>query len=142
VAEETTVANVTVNKPTSPSAGTVVVTGKALNPDGTAMDLAQVEQRFVNSQRFSNGTRTLRAPGRGTLTAGAAVGSFTATYTGLSSTDVTKALGGETRVMWLGTDPVAGTQLTIFELPDALSGVLNGVMDGPTPPCTAPAEAG
>ena len=55
---------------------------------------------------------------------------------------MTKALGGETRALWLGPDPAAGTELTIFELPDALSGVLNGVMDGPTPPCTAPAEIG
>jgi hypothetical protein len=141
-AEETTVANVTVNKPANPSAGTVVVTGQALNPDGTAMDLAQVEQRFVNTQKFSNGTRTLRAPTRGTLAAGATLGSFTATYTGLSSADVTKALGGETRVLWLGPAAAPATQLTIFELPDALSGVLNGVQDGPTPPCTAPAEIG
>jgi hypothetical protein len=142
VAEQTTVANVTVNKPTSPAAGTVRVTGTALNADGTAMDLAQVEQRFVNTTRFANGSRTLRAPGRGTLTAGATTGSFVATYTDLVATDVTKALKGETRALWLGTDPGAGTQLTIYELPDALSGVLNGVMDGPTPPCTAPAEAG
>jgi len=141
-AEETTVANVTVNKPTSPSAGTVVVTGQALNPDGTAMDLAQVEQRFVNSQKFTNGTRTLRAPTRGTLTAGTALGSFTATYTGLPAGDVAKALGGETRVLWLGPPAAPATQLTIFELPDALSGVLNGVLNGPTPPCTAPAEIG
>jgi hypothetical protein len=141
-AEETTVANVSVNKPTSPSAGTVVVTGKALNADGTAIDLAQIEQRFVNTQKFSNGTRTLRAPTRGTLTAGAAVGSFTATYTGLTAADVTKALGGETRVLWLGPPAAPATQLTIFELPDALSGVLNGVQNGPTPPCTAPAEIG
>jgi hypothetical protein len=141
-AEETTVANVTVNKATNPSTGTVVVTGTALNADGTAMDLAQVEQRFVNSQKFSNGTRTLRAPTRGTLTAGATPGSFTATYTGLSTADVTKALGGETRVLWLGPAAAPATQLTIFELPDALSGVLNGVQDGPGAPCTAPAEIG
>jgi len=142
VAEETTVANVTVNKPTSPAAGTVRVTGTALNADGTAMDLAQVEQRFVNPQRFANGSRTLRAPGQGTLTAGATLGSFTATYTGLSGADVTKALGGETRVLWLGPAAAPNTQLTIFELPDALSGVLNGVQDGPSAPCTAPAELG
>jgi hypothetical protein len=143
LAEETTVADVTVNKPTSPAAGTVRVTGKALNADGTAMNLAQVEQRFVNPARFANGSRTLRAAGaalKPDTTAGAAVGSWVATYTGLTSADVTKALGGETRAMWLGTAPAAGTELTIFELPDTLSGVLNGVMDGPTPPCTAPAE--
>ena len=58
-AEETTVANVTVNKATNPSAGTVVVSGTAFNADGSAMDLASIEQRFVNSQKFSNGTRTL-----------------------------------------------------------------------------------
>jgi hypothetical protein len=142
-AEQTKVADVTVNKPTgSTSAGTVTVTGTALNPDGSAMDLAEVEQRFVNPQKFSNGTRTLRAPTRGTLTAGATLGSFTATYTGLSGADVTKALGGETRVLWLGPAAAPATQLTIFELPDALSGVLNGVADGPSAPCIAPAEIG
>jgi hypothetical protein len=142
VAEQTTVANVTVNKPTgSTTTGTVRVTGTALNANGTPMDLAQVEQRFVNAQKFVGGRRTLRAPSaNATLEAGATPGSFVATYTGLVSTDVTKALKGETRAMWLGADPAAGTQLTIYELPDALSGVLNGVMDGPTPPCTAPAE--
>ena len=142
VAEETTVANVAVNKPTSPSAGTVVVTGTAFNNDGSAMPLSQIEQRFVNTARFANGSRTLRSARQGTLAAGATPGSWVATYTGLVSTDVTKALRGETRVLWLGADPAAGTQLTIFELPDTLSGVLNGVIDGPTPPCTAPAEVG
>jgi hypothetical protein len=48
---------------------------------------------------------------------------------------VTKALGGETRVLWLGTNPAAGTQLTIFELPDAQS-VLNGMVGGPIATCT------
>jgi hypothetical protein len=43
--------------------------------------------------------------------------------------------------MWLGSDPGTGTELTIYELPDAQSGVLNGVMGGPMPPCTAPAES-
>jgi hypothetical protein len=142
VAEETTVANVTVNKPSSPSAGTVVVTGTALRADRTAIPLAQVEQRFVNAARFDNGSRTLRAPGRGTLTEGPTVGSWVATYTGLSAADVADALGGETRAMWLGASPAAGTELTIYELPDALSDVLNGVMDGPSAPCTAPAEVG
>jgi hypothetical protein len=142
VAEQTTVANVTVNKPTGNAlGGTVTVTGTALNADGTAMDLAQIEQRFVNTTRFANGSRTLRAPTRGILTAGTTVGSWVATYTGLVATDVTKALRGETRALWLGSDPGAGNELTIYELPDSLSGVLNGVMDGPAPPCTAPAEA-
>jgi hypothetical protein len=142
VAEETTVANVVVGKPTSPAAApaTVTVTGTAFNTDGTIMDLAQVEQRFVNPARFANGRRTLRAPGQGTLEKGATPGSWVATYTGLSPTDVTKALKGETRAMWLGSNPGTGTELTIYELPDAQSGVLNGVMGGPMPPCTAPAE--
>ena len=142
VAEETQVANVAVNKPTSPSAGTVVVTGTAFNADGSAMPLSQIEQRFVNTAKFTNGSRTLRSARQATLVAGATPGSWVATYTGLGQADVTKALTGETRVLWLGADPLAGTQLTIFELPDTLSGVLNGVMNGPTPPCTAPAEVG
>ena len=71
VAEETTVANVTAKKPTSPSAGTVVVTGTAFNADGSATPLAQIDQRFVNTARFANGSRTLRSPQQGTLVAGA-----------------------------------------------------------------------
>jgi hypothetical protein len=141
VAEQTTVANVTANKPTSPSADSVVVTGTALNPDGSAMLASQIEQRFVNPARFANGSRTLRSARQGTLTVDAQTGDWVATYTGLVAADVTKALKGETRVLWLGPDAGAGTELTIFELPDTLSGVLNGVMNGPTPPCTAPAEA-
>jgi hypothetical protein len=142
VAEQTTVADVTVDKPTSPAANTVRVTGTAFNADGSPMALGQVEQRFVNTQRFASGRRTLRAPGQGTLVAGATPGSWVATYTGLVSTDVTKALKGETRAMWLGPDPAAGTELTIYELPDTLSGVLNGVVGGPMSPCTAAAEIG
>ena len=142
-AEETTVANVTAGKPTSPSAGSVVVTGTAFNQDGTPMDLAQVSERLVNPAKFANGKRTLRATvapaaGQGTLTAGATPGSWVATYTGLSSTDVTKALAAESRVLWLGPDPAAGTQLTIYERPDAI----NGIANGPVLPCTAPAEIG
>jgi hypothetical protein len=142
-AEETTVANVTAGKPASPSAGTVVVTGTALNADGTPMDLASVEERLVNPAKFASGKRTLRAAvapaaGQGTLAAGATPGSWVATYTGLSSTDVTKALAAESRVLWLGPDPAAGTQLTIYERPDAV----NGIANGPALPCTAPAELG
>ena len=142
-AEETRVANVTAGKPTSPSAGTVVVTGTAFEPDGTPMGLAQVEERLVNPSRFANGKRTLRATvapaaGQGTLRAGATPGSWVATYTGLSSTDVAKALAAESRGLWLGPDPAAGTQLTIYERPDPV----NGIANGPALPCTAPAEIG
>jgi hypothetical protein len=142
-AEQTTVANVTADQPTSPAKGTVVVTGMALNPDGTPMDLANVEERLVNAAKFANGKRTLRATvapaaGQGTLKPGATPGSWVATYTGLSSTDVTKALAAESRVLWLGPDPAAGTQLTIYERPDPI----NGIVNGPALPCTAPAETG
>ena len=130
VAEQTTVADITANKPVKLSASSVQVTG-------TAVSLANVEDRLVNPQRFDSGRRTLRAPGEGTLTAGPAAGTWTATYTALSAADVTKAMAAESRVMWLGPDG-AGSQMTIFEAPDVAGGIVNG----PQAPCNAAAEIG
>jgi len=137
VTEQTTVANVTATKPVKVDATSVKVTGTALDADGSAMSLTELEQRLANPQLFTkNGRRTLRAPGDGTLTIDAA-GSYTATYTGLGSTDVTKAMAAESRALWLGPDGL-GSQMTIFEAPDVAGGIVNG----PQAPCVAPAEAG
>jgi hypothetical protein len=137
VTEQTTVANVTASKPVKLSDTSVQVTGTALNADRTPMSLGELEQRLVNPQGFTkSGKRTLRAPGEGILTIDAA-GAYTATYTGLSGADVTKAMAAESRALWLGPDPV-GSQMTIFEAPDVAGGIVNG----PQAPCTAPAEAG
>src|SRR5262249_19775146 len=49
------------------------------------------------------------------------------------STTGTTFVGAESRALWLGRDPVALTESTIFE-----NG--SGVVGGPSAPCTAPAE--
>jgi hypothetical protein len=131
------VANVTATKPRNPASGQIVVTGTAAAPDGSRIPLEQLEQRLVNPDLFArNGRRTLRAPGDGTVQyVGTTGNTWRATYTGLSGTDVTKALASESRILWLGADPAKENQLTIFELGE-------GVQNGPEPPCTAPPRPG
>jgi fibronectin type 3 domain-containing protein len=147
VADQTTVADVTAGRPSSPEAGTVVVHGTASrpaldaagNPTAEPIPLDQLEQRLVAPNQLFRlgGKRTLRAPGtpRATLAYDAPGStSWTATYTGLTAPDVDRALGAESRAMWLGRDPLGATEATIFE-----NGA--GVVGGPaTPDCTAPAE--
>jgi hypothetical protein len=147
VAEETSVANVVAKrarKVTFASTGQVAITvdgtaataGSEAAPAGDRIPLAQLEQRLVSADLFvKNGKRTLRAPGDGTLRYVGTTGyTWRATYTGLTDADMAKAVAAESRILWLGSDPLAGTQLTIFEIGD-------GVANGPSPPCTAPAEA-
>ncbi len=63
VADQTTVSNVTAQRPTSPSPGTIVVHGTATQADGSQIPVAEIEQRLVaNRQIFAaSGSRTLRA---------------------------------------------------------------------------------
>jgi hypothetical protein len=149
VAEETTVANV-VAKParrvTFASNGTVNITvdgtaatgGTEAAPAGSRIPLAQLEQRLISSSSNpfeKNGRRDLRAPGDGVLRYVGTDGfTWRATYAGLSEADLQRAVASETRILWLGADPLAGTEGTIFEIGD-------GVLNGPAAPCTAPAEA-
>ncbi|MFN8454144.1 MAG: choice-of-anchor D domain-containing protein [Anaerolineae bacterium] len=151
VADQTTVANVTADRPSAINATTVVIHGTAQDALGNPLPLAQIEQRLISSSANAfdlNGRRALRAASAaadGTL-AYDAPGStkWTATYTGLSANDVLRAVGGtsptgtvfvgaESRAHWLGRDPLALVEATIFE-----NGV--GVVGGPSAPCTAPAE--
>ncbi|NUR15257.1 MAG: choice-of-anchor D domain-containing protein [Dermatophilaceae bacterium] len=131
--------------------GVVEIHGTAVGPDGKPIALANVEQRLVaNRDAFDlTAKRTLRAPGSGTMTydtTGNPTGEkWTATYSGLSSDDVYRAAGGtsltgrtfagaESRVLWLGANPLSGQELTIFEL---------GLGNAPGPVaglCTAPLE--
>ncbi len=143
IADQTTVADVVAGRPANPAPGTIVVKGTARAGDGSPLPLDQIEQRLVApGELFAlGGRRTLQAPGspRATLVYDAAgSSSWTATYTGLSANDVTRALGAESRVLWLGRDPLglnpgAGAEVTIFE-----TGA--GVVGGPAAPCTAPKE--
>ena len=150
VADQTTVANVTAERPIAINANTVVIHGTAVAADGVSqIPLDQLDQRLVaNRDLFDfNGRRTLRAGagGDGTMSYDTPTSTkWTATYTGLSATDVVRSVGGtttngtvyvgaESRAMWLGRQPLALTESTIFE-----NGA--GVVGGPSAPCTAPAE--
>ncbi|HET7479871.1 MAG TPA: choice-of-anchor D domain-containing protein [Rubrobacteraceae bacterium] len=136
VADETTVADVTAKRPVQTAPDTVQVHGTAQDAAGNPLPLDQLEQRLVvpNNQFALNGKRTLRAPGNGDISYDASGSiNWTATYTGLSAADVTKALGAESRGMWLGSNPLAAVESTIFE-----NGA--GAIPGPAAPCTAPLE--
>ena len=147
VADETTVRNVTAGRPMQIGADSVQVHGTAVQADGiTPIPVGQIEQRLVaNRDAFLlNGRRTLRA-----TSAAGADGSlaydtvnnptgvnWTATYTGLLPTDVTRALAAESRVLWLPAvvAPAVPTESTIYE-----NGA--GIIGGPAgPACKAPIE--
>jgi hypothetical protein len=136
LADQTTVANVTAGRPVQVNATTVEVHGTAQDGTGLPLPRNQLEQRLLNPNRFGNGRRTLRAPGNGTLTYDAPDSiNWTATYTNLSAADVSKAMAAESHIIWLGRDPVAATESTVFEVGDLIFG-------GPQAPCSAPSEDG
>ncbi len=141
VADQTTVANVKAERAIQTSANTVVVHGTAEDADGNPLPIDQLEQRMISgsADRFNvNGRRDIRAVADGgelgTL-AYDAPGSihWTATYTNLGSQDVARALRSETRILWVGRDPAAENETTIFEIGDDVFG-------GPQAPCNAPRE--
>jgi hypothetical protein len=132
--DQTTTANVTADAPTNPAPGTVVITGTAQDSSGKPLPLAQVEQRLVaNKDLFDlNNKRTLRAGvgGDGTFVYDSPSSiHFTATYTGLGDADVARAMGAESRALWLGVNAGTGQEGTIYE---------NGAVGGPAAPCAAP----
>jgi len=137
--DQTTIANVSAERPVQTAAGTVVVHGTAIGADGKQLPVDQVEQRLVSSSATPfalSGKRTLRAASAridGTLQYDSATSTrWTATYTGLSQADVDLALSVESRGMWLGQNPATTAEATIFENGDQIAG-------GPGAPCTAPA---
>lgn len=152
IADQTTVSNVTAERPIAINATTVVIRGTAQQANGQPIPVGQLEQRLVSAGGLfeKNGSRTLRAAAGadGTLvydTINNPTGiKWTATYTGLSANDMLRAVGGtnaagvavvgsESRIVWLGRAPLAGTELTIFENGPEVTG-------GPSAPCTAAAE--
>jgi hypothetical protein len=144
VIDETSVANVTAKQPVEASPGTIQIHGTAQRADGTPIPLGDLEQRLVAPRdTFNlNGRRTVRATAAGgsdgtlsydpvgpTNPAGI---NWTATYTNLDAADVTRALGAESRIMWLGT-PAGTVEATIYEIGA-------GIVPGPSAPCAAPLE--
>ena len=144
--DETTVANVVAKRPVQVAFDTVVIHGTAQTGTGAPIDITQLEQRLVAPRdAFDlNGRRTLRA----TSVAGANDGlltydpvdpanptgiNWTATYTGLTAADVTRALGAESRILWLGSNPAILVENTVYEIGAA-------VFAGPAAPCSAPLE--
>ncbi|MFG2111017.1 hypothetical protein ACGFK5_30195, partial [Micromonospora chersina] len=138
VADQTTVADVTASRPTSPAPGTIVVHGTARAADGGQFPLDQLEARLVAPGKIFelSGKRSLRAPGEvGATFRYDAAGStdWTATWTGLSAGDVKLGLGAESMGSWVGRDPAANNESTVYE-----TGA--GIAAGPQAPCTAPKE--
>ena len=150
VGEQTFTANVSVTQPATQTApGTVVVKGTATGPDGARIPIDQLEARIVagNQAFVVNGRRTLRASAAagddGTLVYDGAGNTWTATWTGLTGvssadglSDAARATSpaNESRGMWLGRDPGAGSEITIYE---------HGQTGGPAEPdCTAPLANG
>lgn len=127
--DATTVLDVAAAAATVPpgTTGTVVVTGTAMQADGTRLPLERLEQRIINPdlKLTDQGRRDLRATsdgaGDGLLTyddpADPANGSWTATYTGLSPAVVEAALAGQTRIMaWQATVGAERAGITIYEV--------------------------
>src|SRR4051794_27508607 len=138
--DESTVRNVTVTRPVQTAPDTLQVHGTAQDALGNPLPEAELEQRLVTSSKDPfgvNGRRTLRATDAGgvdgTLKYDAAGSTkWTATYTGLAQADIDRALGAESRGMWI--DPVLpSTESTTFENGAAATA-------GPSAPCTAPLE--
>src|SRR4051812_31096906 len=137
--DESTVRNVTAARPVQTAVDTIQIHGTAQDGTGAPPPEGELEQRLVipGDLFAKNGKRVLRATNAGgpdgTLTYDAAGSTkWTATYTGLTQADIDRALGADSRGMWI--DPVLpSTQSTIFE---------NGAsaVAGPTAPCTAPLE--
>ena len=137
--DTSTVRNVTAQRPVQTAADTVQIHGTAQDASGNPLPVAELEQRLVvpGDAFIKNARRTLRATSAagsdGTLSYDAAGSThWTATYTNLVPDDVTRALGAESRGMWI--DPaLPSTESTIFE---------NGAsaVAGPAAPCTAPLE--
>ncbi|MEA2285895.1 MAG: hypothetical protein QOJ21_1938 [Solirubrobacteraceae bacterium] len=128
--DEVVAQDVVVTSAAADVAGTVVVKGTAADLGGAALPAASVQQRLIkkNNAFDVNGRRDLRAPGDGTFTYPDASGPthWTATYTGLSAADVTRAVNAESRMLWLGANPLLVNDLTLYEF---------GQIPGATAPC-------
>ena len=158
--DQSTTANVVAERPVlvknaTPGVadGVVAVHGMAMSADGSPIDLAQFENRLIaNRDLFAfNGRRTLRAGGAGKDgaisydTTDPTGVHWTATYGGLVQQDIDRSLGlngfsgAESRAVWLGVQPVAGLELTIFE--NSADPLGSGTINGPSAAvCSSPSE--
>ena len=141
-ADVTHVAQITAGRPVNPAPGTITLKGIARDTDGAQFaDVTAIDARLVAPGKVFAKTqkRDLRAPGtRGATFAYDEPGSttdfgWTATWTGLTDGDVKLALGAEAMGAWLGRDPAAGVESTVYETG-------SGVANGPQAPCAAPKE--
>jgi len=161
IIEQTTVAGVANERPivtsTDPvtGGGTIEVHGSAVAPGGGQLPIDQIEQRLVarNDSFDINGRRTIRAGAGldGTLAYDSATSTrFTAKYTLQTPDDLARAVGGkstsgtsfdgsESRILWLGSAPAAGNELTIYENGPAIAGGPGGVGGCITGPSEIPA---
>ncbi|MCW2642843.1 MAG: hypothetical protein JWP76_5149, partial [Dactylosporangium sp.] len=155
--DQITVANVVAQKavkvhdddPATPAfEGVVEIHGTAAAHDGSRLPVDQIEQRLVSSSKNpfgKSGKRIIRADASGQVDGLLAYDpinpdtnplgyAWTATYTGLDATDVQLAIDVESRVMWLGRNPVANLELTTYEIGG------NNPPGPATPSCVAPLE--
>ncbi|MEP6665624.1 MAG: Ig-like domain-containing protein [Nocardioidaceae bacterium] len=140
--DQTHVTDVTVTDPATKVGTAIVEKGTAADAAGSPLPLASVQARIIaNRLAFdANGKRDIRAPGLGTLTYDAPGSThWTATWSGLNAHDQDQAVGGESRGLWLGTNPGSFNTLgspveaTLYEF---------GQIGGPAAPCTAPLATG
>src|SRR3954454_21787112 len=127
-----TVDDITSSRPVQTGPGTVVVHGHGQTADGTPLPVESIETRIIGSakDRFANGRRDLRAGGTNEYPLVQDAGNptaFTATFSGLSSADVSKVLSSiEVREIFTDTEDPSQT---IATSPSAR---------GPAPPCSTP----
>ena len=130
--------------------------GTAQDGAGNPLPLDQIEQRLVarNDLFDINGRRTIRAGAGldGTLTYDAAGSTTGRRSTPLQTpNDLARAVGGrstsgtlfdgsESRVLWLGSKPAVGNELTIYENgPDITGGPAAGIAGCTSGPAELPA---
>ena len=116
VTDSSVVADVTASRPVKTAPDTVQIHGRADDGTGAPFALGLVEHRLVvpRDAFLLNGRRTIRAAGAGggdgTFTYDAISDTnpngtaYTATYSGLDPADVTRALGADSRGMWIGVN--------------------------------------
>ncbi len=132
-ADQTHTMGLTVSMPaTQVSLGVVVMTGTAVDP-ATGLPLTGIEPRITSTTTLfdSNGRRDIRGGLDGVVTRNGA--QWTVTFAGLSPADVQRAVTGDSKVVWLGRDPLALTELTHWEW---------GEIPGPDPTCAPTAPFG